>query len=193
MALPPLKLADVNVGSALTENWGRPTSYFQRYLQDNNNRITASISGIAEVQAELVVQQAELTAQQATLTAQQATLTAQQATLTAQQVQLTSTDAALLRLSRAAEGVGPSLDQFTTTDGSGIVTIVHGYSLALAAFYPPLLKYCTVFPTGGPPLPIYHIQLKDVDNFELRFQCFDFTGAPLASTGVSFVWHVAGA
>jgi len=47
------KLADINIGSALVENWGRATAYFQRYLQTMNAALTDAINQIINQQAEI--------------------------------------------------------------------------------------------------------------------------------------------
>jgi len=171
MADAPLRLADIQVSAALTENWGRPTSYFQRYLQDNNNRITASIVGVQTALDELALQQAELTAQQATLTAQQAQLTAQAATLTAQ----------VARLNRVA-GVG--FWGAILTDGSGAFSYTHGGDPG--AGY--TMQYSHVYATGTTP---YIAQMTSVDDYVITGIFFDLTGAPVASTYVPCSINVA--
>lgn len=71
LTLTPIKLADINIGSSLTDNWGRPTPYGQRWWNGNNANIQSSINGLQAVIAELEAQQAELEAAQAELEAQQ--------------------------------------------------------------------------------------------------------------------------
>jgi hypothetical protein len=184
VALPPLKLADINVGTMIAQNEGRPTPYLQRYLQDNNGRIGASITG---VQAAL----AAIAAQQATLTAQQAQLTAQQATLTATVNTLAITVAGLNTYEYASTGKGGN--QFSTTDGSGGVSFAHGFN-GVPSGYPPQDYFCNVMPWGGfSGLPLFIVSHLVVDPVNLSFTCFDLTGAPLASTGVAYIWRVAGA
>lgn len=172
MATAPLKLADVQIGSALTENWGRPTPYFQRYMQDNNSRITASITGVEGALAELALQQAQLTAQQAQLTTIVSNLTAQQA--------------ALANLVYATIGTANTIIDYT--DGTGYIRYPHGYSNST---YPPLSQCSIAVPWGISP--VYHIQDIAVDATNIIFYCTDMAGSPLLSTPVGFAFHVAGA
>ena len=180
MADAPLQLADVQVSAALTENWGRPTQYFQRYLQDNNRRITASISGVTQALAELAAQQAVLTAQQAQLTAQQAQLTAVVNDLADQQDALSDLIYATVGTYGTVSGV--------VTDGSGYISYAHGYS---SSAYPPLQPCSIAIPFGISP--VFHIQDISVSSTNIIFYCTDMAGAPLVSTAIGFTWHVAGA
>ena len=177
MALAPLKLADVQIGSALTENWGRPTSYFQRYLQDNNNRITASISGVTEALDELAIQQAQLTAQQATLTAQQAALTAQQAQLTSQQFLLNST---------ITDIIGANLSGAILTDGSGQASWTHGFNPSFSV----QLSNCRAFTTGTTIFTVQMLAVSGGPGGTLDLMFWDSTGSPAASQYVPCTLHV---
>lgn len=177
MAVAPLNLADIQVSAALTENWGRPTSYFQRWLQDNNRRITASITGVTEALAELAIQQA-------TLTAQQAQLTAQQATLTTQQGQINSL--VLAQADLLDRVIGASFSGAILTDGSGVASWTHG----LDPSYSPQLATCSAFTTGT---TLNLCQMLSVSGgpggtFEVMF--WDSSGAPLVSQFVPCALHV---
>lgn len=186
MVTTPPKLADINNGSALVENWGRPTSYFQRWLQANNAAITTSIAGLIQVEADLQAQEAELAATVATLNA---TVTTLNATVTTLSNQVTFTS----NLSTAIIGTGSGTGlAFSSTDANGIIEFAHGYN-GVPIGYPAAAQFSMAAPAGDIPLPIYHIQIIRVDNTNIKFGCYDFTGAPIVSTGVSYVWHVAGA
>jgi len=171
MEIAPLRLADLSVGSALTENWGRPTSYFHRYLQDNNSRITASISGIVAVQAELQIVVDELADVVTDLGDQQDQITDL----------VTSLNEQVQRLNRVA-GVG--FWGAILTDGSGEFSWTHGGDPG--AGY--TMQYSHVYATGTTP---YIAQMTSVDDYVITGIFFDLTGAPVASTFVPCSINVA--
>lgn len=173
MVTTPLKLADINIGSALMENWGRPTSYFQRWLQANNAQITASINGLIQVEADLAAVVADLVAQQALING----------LLTAYNSLLGS-----LELFQSSS-VGTGATYFAMTDASGYMVIAHGYN-ALGGSDPPALEYCRAF---SYQTAYTHIQMISVDSTNLTLLFLDVTGAPIVSTGCAVVWHVGGA
>lgn len=184
MADPPLYLADLQVSAALTDNWGRPTAYSQRWWNDNNRRITASFAGVTAALAELATQQATLTAQQAQLTAQQATLTAQQATLTSQQAQLTAQQSLL---SGTITGIiGSSLSGAILTDGSGRASWTHGFSPSFTL----QLSNCQAFTTGTTIFTVQMIQVTGGPGGTLDLIFWDASGAPAASQFVPVTLHV---
>lgn len=119
MADPPLQLADVQIGAAITDNWWRPTAYFQRYLQDNNSRITAAIVGVQDALDQLTVQQAAIVAQQA----------------------------AFDKFQRSAQGTAGLAGG--TTGSGGTFSFPHGYPSGNPLYFPPSVVYSSVFSAGG--------------------------------------------
>lgn len=171
MAIAPLNLADIQVSAALTENWGRPTAYFQRWLQDNNRRITAAFAGVVEVQEELAVVVNDLADVVDDVVAQQAQINAL----------ITSLNAQVQRLNRVA-GVG--FWGAILTDGSGQFSWTHGGDPG--AGYS--MQYSHVYATGTTP---YIAQMTSVDDYVITGIFFDLTGAPVASTYVPCSINVA--
>lgn len=167
------KLADIQVGSALVENWGRPSAYFQRYLQANNRQVSAAIADLIAVQAELAQQQIEI---------QNALDLAQDAIDQVEDIQVTLTDIIL--------GMGAGSFGLVTVspNGSGDVSFPHGYA-NLSGLYPPMLGACSLQPTGG---VYFHPQLLGVDAVNLTGRLFAATGAPLTTGSYVVAYRVAG-
>lgn len=165
------KIADINVGSALVENWGRATAYFQRYLQATNRQISSAIADLILVQDELALQQLEI---------EDALELAQEAIDASEETLITLTDFLL------AMGLGSYGLTSVTPDGSGDVTIPHSY---VTGDYAPTLGACTITPTGT---TFFHPQMTGVDGTNLYARLFDAAGAPITTGSYTVAFRVAG-
>jgi len=176
MALTPLKLADIASKTTLTlpsgtVGEGRATSYFQRYLQDNNKRVQASINGLAEVIAELEIVVAILEDQQEELEEVVSELADVVLILEAVVDDLADLTVAIGQAVFKLNGqAGVAL---VLPNGSGDASIFHNI-----AFNPGTLGACAVFPTGT---TFFHVQMLSVDSSNLNVRLFDAAGAPITS------------
>ncbi len=165
------RIADINIGSALVENWGRATAYFQRYLQATNAQISAAIVGLQAVITELADQQVQIL---------EAIALAEEAIEASEETLITLTDF-LLSMGLGSYGLAT-----VTPNGSGDVTIPHSY---VTGDYPPALGACTMTPTGT---TFFHPQMTSVDGSNLYARLFDAAGVPITSGSYVVAFRVAG-
>lgn len=177
MALAPLKLADISVGSALTENWGRPTSYFQRWLNDNNRRIAASFDGVVEVQQELALVVDALADVVDELVDQQGQIDDALDELQQQQLLLDST---------ISDIIGANLSGAILTDGSGQASWTHGFNPSFSV----QLSNCRAFTTGTTIFTVQMLSVSGGPGGTLDLMFWDASGAPAASQYVPCTLHV---
>ena len=71
-------------------------------------------------------------------------------------------------------------------DGSGLATILHGYSVT---GHPASIGQSSVQPTGS---TAFHVQIVSVTGTELTVKLFDMAGAAITSGSYSIAWKVAG-
>jgi hypothetical protein len=169
-----------------------PTSYFQRWLQDNNKRVSDSIAGLTAVIAELEVVVADLAAQEAQLETVVATLSDVVDELVAQQAQINSIQTSLTNVAIGAlANIGSSGTATGSPNGSGLMSFAHGYTDPSGPnnLYPAQIKYCSAQPYGG---TYVHVQLISVDTSQLTIELFDNLGLPLTSGTFSVVFRVSG-
>lgn len=158
------RLADINIGSALVENWGRATAYFQRYLQAMNSQIATAINQIEEQQLEI----------------QEALDLAQQAVDDLEEFNIVVADI-FIGMGIAALGVTT-----VTPNGSGDVTIPHGY---VSTEYPmPTMAASSLLPTGT---TFFHPQMTSVDATNIYARLFDAAGAPITTGSYAIAYRAA--
>lgn len=133
------KLADINIGSAIADNWGRSTSYFQRYLQATNRQVSIAIGGLSQVVEDLQAQLVLILEQQA--------LTSDLIDYANQSVFYLSGDAGVVA---------------ATPNGSGDVAIFHNFGTD-----PGTLGSCRAFPTGTSAFHVQMLSV-DADYLNIR-------------------------